>query len=424
MNITIKTIAASLLLTASALPAAAQDVLIKDAKVVTNSAAGILEKGDILVQNGVITKIADDLPAVAGVEIIDGSNHWVTPGLFVPFSQLGQVEISLESNANDSRARDGKTSVSDRAADNFNPKTVVIGNSRVDGITHFVSVTGTGKSIFGGTGLVANTSGNFDSIEDDNAFVYMELGSNGASTAGGSRAAALSQFRAALADASAYPARYDGPQDGDHLSRQDAAALFGAARGSVPFLIYADRASDLLTIIGLKKDYGIDVIVVGAAESWMVADELAAADIKVMVDPHDNLPDNFDMVGAREDNILMLDKAGVEYAIMTRSADLSHNVRVIAQHAGNAVGNGLSWDKAFAAITSTPSQWFGVKSGALNVGNKANFVLWSGDPLEVTTAAKAMYIDGQSQDLVSRQTLLRDRYNPTTGDTRRHKYRN
>jgi len=208
------------------------------------------------------------------------------------------------------------------------------------------------------------------------------------------------------------------------LSRQDAAALFAAARGNMPFLIKADRASDLLTIIELKNDYNIDVIVVGAAEGWMVADQLAAAKVKVMVDPQENLPDNFDMVGARADNILMLDEAGVEYAIMTRSADTSHNVRVISQHAGNAVGNGLSWDKAFAAVSATPSKWFGSDAGTLSVGKKASFVVWNGDPLEVTTAAKKVYIAGENQELVSRQTLLRDRYNPTTGDTRRHKYRN
>ena len=424
MNMTLKTLATSLLMSAIAMPAIAQDILIKDANIVTNTSQGTIERGDILVQGGNITRIAEDLQAVSGVEIMDGTDHWVTPGLFVPFSQLGQVEISLESSANDSRAREAKTSVSNRAVDSFNPKSVVIGNSRVDGITHFVSVPGTGKNIFGGTGFVATTSGDFDSVINPNAFIYVELGVGGARSAGGSRAAALSQFRAALSDASAYPARYDGPQDGDALSRQDAAALFAAARGNMPFLIKADRASDLLTIIELKNDYNIDVIVVGAAEGWMVADQLAAAKVKVMVDPQENLPDNFDMVGARADNILMLDEAGVEYAIMTRSADTSHNVRVISQHAGNAVGNGLSWDKAFAAVSATPSKWFGSDAGTLSVGKKASFVVWNGDPLEVTTAAKKVYIAGENQELVSRQTLLRDRYNPTTGDTRRHKYRN
>ncbi|WP_371398202.1 amidohydrolase family protein [Fretibacter rubidus] len=426
MSKTMKTFTTSItvaLLLGSALPALAQDVLIKDAKVVTNTAAGIIEAGDVLVRNGKIAQVAADIPTPDGVTMLDGTGKWVTPGLFAPYSQIGLVEISLESSTNDIRGRESKTSVSDRAVDSFNPKTPVMGNTRVEGITHIASVPGTGMNIFGGTGLIANTSGQFDSIENTDAFISVELGAGGASTAGGSRAAALSQFRAALNDAAAYPARYDGPEDGDMLSRRDAGALFQAARGGMPFLISASRASDLMTIIDLKKEFKIDIVVVGAAEAWMVADELAAAGIKVMVDPHENLPRSFDAVGAREDNILILDAAGVDYAVMTSTADLSHNVRVLSQHAGNAVGTGLSWDKAFASISSTPAKWFGGTSGDLSVGSDATLVIWDGDPLEVTTGAEAVYIDGVSQDMNSRQKLLSDRYNPTNTDARPHKYR-
>jgi len=188
-------------------------------------------------------------------------------------------------------------------------------------------------------------------------------------------------------------------------------------------LIGADRAIDLLNIIKLKKDYGLDLIIVGAAEGWMVANELKSAGIKVMIDPQENLPASFDMVGARLDNVVKLDEAGVDYAIMTRSADLTHNVRVLSQHAGNAVGAGLSWDKAFAAITSTPARWFKTNSGSLKAGDDATLVIWDGDPLEVTTGAEAVYIDGAAQDMISRQIALRDRYNPLNTSSLPHKYR-
>lgn len=427
MTQTLKTLALSTAITLSmaalSTSATAQDMLIKDATVVTNtSALGKIENGDVLIRGGKITAIGADLPTPDGVDIMDGTGKWVTPGLFVPYSQVGLVEISLESATNDTRARQGHTSVSDRAADSFNPKSTAVANSLIEGITHFAAVPGTGQNIFGGTGLIANTSGNFNSVVDADAFIAVQLGSRGASTAGGSRAAALSQFRAALDDASAYPARYSGPDDGDLLSRQDASALFQAARGNMPFLIAADRASDLMTIIGLKQDYNIDIIVAGAAEGWMVADELAAAGIKVMVDPHDNLPRSFDSVAARADNIVLLDAAGVDYAVMTSSADLSHNVRVLSQHAGNAVGNGLSWDKAFAAISSTPARWFKTGAGTLTEGD-ANLVIWDGDPLEVTTGAEQVFIDGIAQSMSSRQSQLRDRYSPTNTDTRPFKYR-
>jgi len=422
-----KTYAALLIATSGAItaaaPAAAQDVFIQDATIVTNTDAGRIETGNILVRGGKIVSMGNIGSAPSGLTVINASGKWVTPGLFAPFSRAGLVEISGEARTNDVSAEKAATSVSNLAADSFNPKSPVIGNTRLEGITHMASAPGTGKDIFGGIGFIANTSGEFDSIEAEQAFVYVSLGESGADTAGGSRSAAMNQLRAALDDAGAYPSRFGGPDDGDALSRRDAAALYKAARGQMPLLIGADRAVDLLNIIKLKKEYKLDVIIVGAAEGWMVADELKAAGIRVMVDPQENLPGSFDSVGARRSNVILLDAAGVDYAIMTRSAGLTHNIRVLSQHAGNAVGAGLSWDKAFAAISSTPARWFGSSSGTITRGAAANLVVWDGDPLEVTSGAEHIFINGAPQDMSSRQTALRDRYNPTSEDTRPHKYR-
>ena len=251
---------ATLLALGTALPALAQDMLIKDAKVVTNGAGGIIENGDVLIRGGKIVEIGTNIAPPAGIEAMDGTGKWVTPGLFAPFSSIGLVEVNAEANTNDISADEANTSVSNRASDSFNPKTPVIGNTRVEGITHIVSAPGTGENIFGGIGLVANTTGDFDSIKTDQAFMYISLGEGGANAAGGSRSASMNQLRAALDDAGAYPSRYSGPDDGDALTRRDAAALFRAARGQLPIIIGADRAVDLINIIKLKKDYGLDAV--------------------------------------------------------------------------------------------------------------------------------------------------------------------
>ena len=421
----IKSLSIALLLSASALPAASQDMFISDAKVVSNTASGILENQDIIVRNGKITQIGTDLTVPEDIEAIDANNRWVTPGLIAPFSRLGLMDIGGEDVTNDTSSGESETSVSELASDSFNPKSVFIANTRRMGITHAViSPSAAGHSIFGGTGAVVNLSGEYDSVEKPRAFVFVQLGESGTQRAGGSRAAALQQFRAALDDAGAYPSRYDGPEDGDALTRQDASALFKASRGQMPFLISANRAQDMLNIIKLKKDYGsLDIIILGATEAWKIADELAAADIKVMVDPHDNLPDSFDSVEARLDNVVLLDAAGVDYAITNASALGIQRPATLAQHAGNAVGNGLDWEKAFAAISSTPAKWFDLGSASLSQGSGATLVVWDGDPLNVTSAPTDMFINGERQSLKSRQTALRDRYNPTSNDTRLHKYR-
>jgi len=411
---------------ALAVPAAAQSVHIQNAKIITNGSQGIIEKGSLTITNGKITSMGANLSAPrGGANIIDANGGWVTPGMFVPYSQLGLTEVSLESSTNDSRSNKSNTSISEMAVDGFNPHTPNIDNTRIEGITHAAVSMSPGKNLFSGVGLIADMSGTLGSVINDTAFAYVQMGSGGASKAGGSRPAAMAQLRAALDDADAYPSLYASPDDGDTLSRRDAAAMRLVADGDIPLLVGMDRASDILRLIDLNKDYpALDLIIVGAAEGWMVAEQIADADLKVMIDPHENLPNSFDAIGSRLDNAVLLDEAGVEFAITTLSADSNHNVRVLPQHAGNAVGNGLDWDTAFAAITEVPARWFGVpEAGQISTGDAANLVIWDGDPLELTSSPTAIYIDGEAQSLESRQTKLRDRYGPLADADTQHKYR-
>lgn len=404
-------------------PTFAQNLLIKDATVVVPG--GTSPNTDVLIQNGRIADIGTDLTAPAGVEIHEGEGQWVTPGLFAPLSSLGLVEIGGEDSTNDTTASDAKTSVSERAVDSFNPRSSHVAIARRRGVTQAV-ITGStsGDSIFAGTGMIANTSGNFESVVNQAAFVHVALGETGANRAGGSRSAAMAQLRAALSDARNVRTRFNSPEDGDALSRQDANALAAAARGNMPLLISANRASDLMGIVRLKRDIPtLDIIVVGATEAWQVADTLVANDIKVIVDPVANLPGSFESLGAAYENVMILDEAGVDYAIANLTSLGVTKTQGLGQHAGNAVGNGLDWDKAFKAISETPARWFGLRPSIIAEGPLDDMVVWDGDPLEATSAPIKLWIDGEEQSLVSRQTLLRDRYNPISEDERPHKYR-
>lgn len=403
--------------------ASAQTLLIKDATVVIPG--GTSSNTDILIENGRITDIGTDLTEPSGIAVHDGTGQWVTPGLFAPMSTMGLVEVGGEDSTNDTTASDAKTSVSERAVDSFNPRSSHVAIARRRGVTQAVIIGSTsGDSIFAGTGMVANTSGEFESVIDQEAFVHVALGETGANRAGGSRSAAMAQLRAALSDARNVRTRYNSPEDGDALSRQDATALSAAARGNMPLVISANRASDLMGIVRLKRDIPtLDIIVVGATEGWQVADTLAANDIKVIVDPVANLPGSFESLGASYDNVMILDAAGVDYAISNLTSLGVTKTQGLGQHAGNAVGNGLDWDKAFKAISETPARWFGLRPSIVAEGPLDDMVVWDGDPLEATSAPIKLWIDGEERSLVSRQTLLRDRYNPTSDDERPHKYR-
>ena len=153
-------------------------------------------------------------------------------------------------------------------------------------------------------------------------------------------------------------------------------------------------------------------VIVGGAEAWQVAAELASAKAPVLVDPFVNLPGNFDQFGATLENAARLHKAGVTVAF-SQSGDASHMARKLRQGAGIAVANGLPWDAGLAAITANPAAIFGAGDrGRIAVGQRADLVLWDGDPLDVSSLATQVWIGGEAQPMVSRQTLLRDRYAP------------
>jgi len=228
---------------------------------------------------------------------------------------------------------------------------------------------------------------------------------------GGSRSAAWATLRAALDDAENFTGRYVTSPDGAALNRVDAEALAPAARGQQLLLVRVHRASDIRRLIQMLDDFpAIDVAIVGAAEGWLVADELAQADIPVIIDPFDNLPASFERLGATSHNAERLIEGGVTTAFANLDSS-AHQNRLVLQVAGNAVANGVARADALRAITSVPADIFGFSTlGRLSTGATADVVVWDGDPLEITSAPTHVLIDGEDQSLESRQTRLRDRY--------------
>ncbi len=395
-------------------PVYAQTFFLDDATVV--AADGNKIKSDVIVVDGEIRDSAGQLSAPEGATTITGG--WITPGLFAPMSSLGMTDIGSSGPGNDVSSESSATNVSEHAADSFNPRSVHIANVRQSGVTHAVIAPRSGgSSIFAGTGAIISLSGQFDSVLDPEAFVMVDMGETGTVRAGGSRAAAMTQLRAAIEDAEGFFKRYaDSADGGDVLSRQDARAFSRAVRGDIPLLVRVERAADIMRLIDLKaENASLDIIIVGGAESWEVAKEMADADIRIILDPLKNLPSAFQSANSRLDNITFLKAAGVDYAISNLTSLGVTKPATLAQHAGAAVVEGLSWDQAFAAISSVPASWFGV--------DDASLVVWDGDPMEVTSAPIAMSIDGETQSMTSRQKALRDRYNPTNEDDRAYKYR-
>jgi imidazolonepropionase-like amidohydrolase len=131
--------------------------------------------------------------------------------------------------------------------------------------------------------------------------------------------------------------------------------------------------------------------------------------VPVILNPLDDLPADFDRLAATLDNAARLQRAGVRIAF---SGGDARNARLVRQLAGNAVAHGVPWDAALAAITANPADILGMGAtrGHIAAGQVADLVLWSADPLEVSTLADQVWIAGRLVALQSRQTELRDRY--------------
>ncbi len=404
----------------------AADFAITGGKVITNHNGEIIENGTVVIKGDQIIEVgtASSVTIPAGFETIDVKGKWVTPGLFIPFSRVGMVEVALEKTTNDTRAKESPFSVALQAIDSFNPKSENVAITRLEGVTRMAILPDASHTIFGGRGALVDTSGSFAGERAAPAFVFIEMGEAGAGIAGGSRSASWTWLRQAVAEARAWRRGREPAEP--LLLAADALALQQALRDDLPFLVHVERASDLMNLIHFKEEIGdINVIAIGATEGWMVAEHLEKAEISVILDPHDNLPQGFENLGATMYNAKKLHDAGVTIA-MADLHDEAFNARLAPQHAGNTLATGLDWSTAFAAISSVPAQMFGVDGdfGQLVAGMEADLVIWDGDPLELMSAPDMVYISGEKQDMQSRQTQLRDRYMDKGADqTLPHAYR-
>jgi imidazolonepropionase-like amidohydrolase len=194
------------------------------------------------------------------------------------------------------------------------------------------------------------------------------------------------------------------------IGLDDLETLLRVRSGAMPLVVHVDRAADIRNVVDAFTAFpDLKLILAGAAEAWKVTERLLAHDIPVLINGLDNLPQNFDRLGARLDQAYLLSAAGVRFALMSGSP--YSEFRSLTQAAGVAVANGLAWKQALLAITAVPAEIWGLEGlGKIDRGAKADLVVWSGDPLEVRSAPIAVMVDGEWVNLETRQDRLAKRY--------------
>jgi imidazolonepropionase-like amidohydrolase len=447
---------------AAATPAMAEIIAITGGTVALGDGSEPIQSGTVVVRDGRIVAAGANVAVPAGARRVDATGKWVTPGIVSGFSRVGLVEVGAVDATNDISAGNSPFSAAIDVAPAINPRTSAIAVSRSAGVTRAAVAPGTGRSIFGGQGAIIDLGADMQPITRARAFQFVEMGEEGASEAGGSRASMYVLFRNALREARDI-GRYSGiasgggggrrePRANDQrdfpleevpgerllgsnvqrsedvlLTRFDAAALVPVLQGRQLLLVHVERASDILQVLGLRREFpNLRLVLVGATEGWTVAEQIRAAGVPVIANALNDLPSTFEQLAATQSNVARLKQAGVPVSLGQINNEEGHQLRWSTQYAGNLVAlgrvpghSGLSWGEALRTITSAPAEAFGLGNeiGSLRAGRRGDVVVWDGDPLENGSAPAMVLIDGVEQPLENRQTKLRDRYRtPGEGD--------
>lgn len=375
----------------------------------------MIDRATVVVESGRISRVIPGGAAVKapeGSQRIDGKGKVLTPGLIDASSSLGVREVDLEPTAVDDSLKESDVMPAFRVVDGFHPHSVWLVTAREEGVTSAV-VRPQGRLIHG-TGSWVELTGRLDQLPDASkaAAMFGGVGIGAIDSEKGSRGGVWLRLRELVADVRYY-AKNRAAMDQNRtralsLSPVHLEAMIPVVEGRLPLVLEAYRASDIAAALRFAKEERLKLILAGAAEAWLLAPELARAKVPVILVPSDQVPETMEALRARDDSATILDAAGVD--VMFSAPERGrHRLR---QEAGIAVAYGMDRKRALRAICRTPAAAYGKESevGTVAVGKRANLVLWSGDPLELSSVAELVLINGVQQSLEGRQRRLVERY--------------
>jgi len=396
-----------------------QTLAITNAKIYPVSGPPIA-KGTVLIRDGVIVGVGDNVTVPSGAQTIDASGKVVTPGLINSLTTIGLIEIGQVRDTNDAAAKgNNNVAASFRPWDGLNPTSALFAPTRNEGVTTVV-VTPRGGLISGQAAAIDLGTGHASDVLRRGPVAMIAQVSSSAGAGTNARGELIGKLRALFDDVKYYMGHrgdYDRAQTRTlGATNTDLEALVPVIEGKMPLVVDADSMADIDSALALARDYKLQIIISGGAEAWLTVDRLAAAHVPVLTGAMNNIPDSFATLNQRQENAALLRKAGVKVALVGNGdGDESHfNARNLKYEAGNAVAYGMSWDDALRAITLTPAELFGLSDriGSLQAGRDANIVVWSGDPFEFSTQVEHVFIKGREIKEKSRQDMLTDRYKP------------
>jgi imidazolonepropionase-like amidohydrolase len=384
-----------------------------------------IPNGTVVISGGKIQAVGANVQGPQGATVIDATGLFVYPGMIDSGTELGLTEIGSVPGSTDTREI-GDFNPQDVALSAVNAHSELIPVTRVNGVTTVIT-SATGALMSGTAALIDLWGWTTDemAIKPRVAQVMSYPSSGGGGRGGGfggrpqgdASETASRQVRAMrdfFADARAYAdvkAKLAAGSSVPNAPRVNQAmeSLVPAIRGEMPVIFDVNTIDQIRGVLTLADSFKLKVILRGPRDAWRVADTLAARGIPVIVGPTTQVPGTDDPYDAIYAQPGVLAKAGVKIAFQTSGAS---DARDLPYNAALATGYGLDMDEAVKALTINPAQIFGVadRYGSLEPGKVANVIVTTGNPLDVRSNVKYLFIRGEQVPLTDRHTKLYEQF--------------
>jgi imidazolonepropionase-like amidohydrolase len=381
------------------LPSVYSQVAVTADTIYTMAGSKIVN-GVILINEGKIEKVGS-----AG-EIIIPDNYQkysakiVTPGLIDAHSVVGLSGILNYAHDQDQLDKSDPVQPELRAIDAYNMREELIEYVRSLGVTTLHTGHGPGALASGQT-MIIKTSGETlaEAIIDSSTMVAFTLGTSIAYNfkKPGSRSKGMAMLRQEFLKAQEYLKKNDG-KDSDKKPARDLKmeALSDVLNGRLKAMFSVNTATEIMSALRLAEEFGFELILDGAAESYLLIDQIKSAGVSVIL--HPTMRRNY----GENKNISMetaakLKEAGIPFALQSGLESYVPKTRIVLFEAAVANANGLSFEEALASITIDAAKILGIETrvGSIEEGKDADLVLYDGNPFEYTSHVCEVFINGK-----------------------------
>lgn len=381
-------------------PVATAQVAVRGATVYTMAGAPI-QDGVVLVRDGTIERVgpADEVAIPQGYRTLTA--QVVTPGLVDAHSVVGLAGQYNYPHDQDQLDRSNPIQPELRAVDAYNPREPLVAWLRDRGVTTVHTGHGPGALASGQT-MIVKTHGEMlgDVLVDSLSMVAFTLGpsvSRNFDDKPGTRARGVAMLREVLLKAQAYREK-QAEEDASKRPARDLKmeVLSDVLAGEIPALVTAQQATEITAALRLAEEFGFPLVLDGAAEAYLLLDEIRAAGVPVILHPTMGRAGG-EMANASFETAAKLRAAGIPFALQSGYEGYVPKTRVVLYEAAQAAANGLAFEDALRSITIDAARLLGVddRVGSLEPGKDADVVLFDGDPFEYTSHVCGVLIDGQ-----------------------------